>query len=298
VAGSPMAARQLSVMLESRTVAPMTGGEIIAATAASKAAAKALAVDETTKGVLLRLAEDTPEMQAAARNRAARINALERAKLKLYQPICRLFGVPHEYFEDTFLKEIGAKTADIPDENFRTPSPAVAVPAFQGLSYTYEEPDLKEMYLNLIATASDDRRAEEAHPAFAQFIKELAPREAKLLPMLLVNSITPTVRVKDEVAFNAFTVLLPHLLPHLSDSGEPEEESQLPTWVDNWSRLGLVNVVYVLESVKDDGAYAWVESRPEYMRLAAKPGVTRIGYDKGVIRPTSLGLQFLYAVAE
>jgi hypothetical protein len=51
----------------------MTGGEIIAVGKAAEAVGKkALAEDEKTQDVLLRIAEGTPEMTAAARNMAAR----------------------------------------------------------------------------------------------------------------------------------------------------------------------------------------------------------------------------------
>ena len=107
-------------------------------------------------------------------------------------------GVSKEYFEDTFPQEMGAEIAGVPDENLVTPPASVAVPALQGLSYTFEEPTFKEMYLNLLATASDDRRAEHAHPAFAEIIKQLAPSEAKLLNSALRLEASTVARVKDQ----------------------------------------------------------------------------------------------------
>jgi len=35
---------------------------------------------------------------------------IERIKLKLYEPFARMLGVSKEYFEDTFPKEMAAKT--------------------------------------------------------------------------------------------------------------------------------------------------------------------------------------------
>jgi hypothetical protein len=66
-----------------------------------------------------------------------------------------------------------------------------------GLSYTFEEPSLKDLYLNLLATASDDRRADQAHPAFAEIIKQLTPDETKLLNSTLRNRDTPMARIID-----------------------------------------------------------------------------------------------------
>lgn len=226
----------------------MTGGEIVAVGKAVQAVgSKALAEDEKTKDVLLRVAEGMPEMVAAARNMAARTAVKERVKLKLYQPFARMLGVSKAYFEDTFPREMGAKIADIPAENLITPPASVAVPALQGLSYTFEESSLKELYLNLLATASDDRRSYQAHPAFAEIIKQLSPNETKLLNSLLSVGSSVAVRVKYYPAEppGSFVVLISHLLPIADETTDgPKEEPQAPTWVDNWQRLGLVSVTY------------------------------------------------------
>ena len=279
----------------------MTGGEIIAVgKAVETVGKKALAEDEKTKDVLLRVSEGTPQMAAAARTMAARVAVKERAKLKLYQPFARMIGVSKAYFEDTFPQDMGTKIADIPDENLITPPASIAVPTLQGLSYTFEEPNLKRLYLNLLANASDNRTADQAHPAFAEVIKQLAPNEAKLLDRVLNWDGIMAARLKDERSIppRSFVVLMSHLLPLLETlTGEPKEEPQVPTWVDNWQRLGLVNVTYA-EFATGEDAYDWVQTRPEYVRLAEQPNVTNLKFDKGLIRVTSFGQQFLRAVTK
>jgi hypothetical protein len=277
----------------------MTGGEIVAIGKAAEALGqKALGEDAKTKDVLLRVAEGTPEMTAAARSFAARTAVKERIKLKFYQPFARMVGVSKEYFEDTFPQEMAAKIFDIPEENQITPAPVVAVPALQGLSYSFEEPNLKELYLNLLTAASDDRRAEQAHPAFAEIIKQLAPREAKLLSVTLGRHLITAARLKNVTGHppGAFIVLMSHLLPLMDETtGQPMEEPHMRTWVENWQRLGLVNATYT-ERHPDDQAYAWVQERPEYARFAEDPSVTTLDFVKGLLRRTDFGEQFFQAV--
>lgn len=279
----------------------MTGGEIIAVGKAAQAVGKqTLGEDEKTKDVLLRAAEGTPEMAAAARSMAARTAVKERVKLKLYQPFARMIGVSKAYFEDTFPQEMGVRIADIPEENLITPPASVAVPALQGLGYSFEEPSLKELYLNLLATASDDRRADQAHPAFADIIKQLAPKETILLNKILSASISAVARAKNKIPDpqGGFVILMSHLLPLVDDTtGEPKEEPQAPTWVDNWQRLGLIIVSYD-EFLTADHAYDWVEMRPEYVRLTKQPDVNVLEFDTGSIRTTDFGRQFFRAVTE
>jgi hypothetical protein len=255
-----------------------------------------LAEDEKTNDVLLRIAEDTPEMRAAARSRAARTAVKERVKLKLYQPFARMLGVSKEYFEDTFPQEMGAKIADIPEDNLITPSPSVAVPALQGLSYTFEEPNLKELFLNLLATASDDRQAELAHPAFAEVIKQLAPYEASVLSVVLARGEVAAVRLKnqDSDPEHGFVILLSHLLPFVDEKDAPTEVPQIPVWVDNWERLGLVEVTYT-EIMTGSGKYDWVSTMPQYRRFAEDSGIN-LEFDKGGVRITAFGQYFYRAV--
>jgi hypothetical protein len=88
-----------------------------------------------------------------------------------------------------------------------------------------------------------------------------------------------------------------HLLALADETGEPREEPQAPTWVDNWQRLGLVNVSYA-EFQTGDHAYDWVQTRPECVRLAKRPGITKLNFGKGLIRTTEFGRQFHRAVTE
>ena len=274
----------------------MTGGEIFVVGKAVEAVGrKALTEDEKTKEVLLRVAEDTPELRAAARSMAARVAVTERVKLKLYQPFARMIGVSKVYFEDTFPQEMADKIADIPGENLVTPAASVAVPALQGLSYTFEEPNLKDLYLNLLATASDDRRMDLAHPSFADIIKQLSSAEAKILNEVLAVERVPVVRIKEQLP-ESFQILLSHLFPYFSDDGKPIELPQAPMWIDNWHRLGLVRVTYRDLIIFGENAYDWVEFRPEYIRIAAQPRVANVSFDKGALQITDFGLQFIRAV--
>jgi hypothetical protein len=284
------------------TLRSVTGGEIVAAgKVAGALGGKALGEDEKTNAILLRLGEGAPEMAAAARSMAARTAVKERVKLRLYEPFARMLGVSKAYFEDTFPQEMGAKVGDIPDENFITPPASVAVPALQGLSYTFEEPNLKEMYLNLLAAASDDRRTGQAHPAFAEIIKQLSPAETQLLSLVVSADSVVVARFKNLMTnspLSSFSVLMSHVLPTRdADTDEPVEVPQVQMWVDNWQRLGLVNVTYHTHRAASD-AYYWVLARPEYARLSAQPGVSNLSFDKGLIRTTDFGRQFFLAVSQ
>jgi len=246
----------------------MTGGEIVPVAKVAASAVTKAVDDKDDKTALQELAAESPNMKAAAESYARRVAIKQAVLLRVYQPLALFLGVSRDYFDTEFHEDMAKKLAEIPEEYLATPSPSVAIPAMQGLSYSLEEPNLKEMYLNLLATATDDRMKENAHPSFADIIKQLSPREASLLLDTLRSSLLPVVRLMRTFEEGVGGVLMVNYLLPLADTntGEPAEEPSLPVWIDNWIRLGLIEVDYG-RYLTDEDRYAWVEGRPEFVRL-------------------------------
>lgn len=204
------------------------------------------------------------------------------------------------YFADNFADDLGAKLHSVPPEQIVEPKPSVAGPALQGLAFSHEESELKELYLSLLASGMDARVATRAHPAFVEVIKQLTAEEAKLLRTLLATPrVFPIVKVQaSDPASGGFTSLLGHLLDaRNSQTGQPSENPRLPAFVENWLRLGLVIVEYG-KSVVGDTAYSWAESRPEFLRLKERHehGGRTVSFEKGYMQRTAFGEQFAQAV--
>jgi hypothetical protein len=93
-------------------------------------------------------------------------------------------------------------------------------------------------------------------------------------------------------------VLVQHLL-NLTNSatGVPVEDPQLPAMIDNWIRLGLVEVSYDKHLI-DAAHYSWADQRPEFLRLsqAQQPDEARVEYQKGIMQRTELGKRFAKAI--
>ncbi len=279
----------------------MTGPEIVPTASKAAAAAKeALSEDDSVKAELLEAARDSPHMRAAADSYARRIALKQEILLRLFLPLALLVGVSRDYFDRDFAADLAEKIADTHEEHLTSPPPSVAVPAMQGLSYSLDEPDLKEMYLNLLATAADDRVSESAHPSFADIIKQLSPAEARELLDVLQVPVMPIVRLRLMAQSGpGGTLMCNHVLPYSSEpGGPPGEEPSLPVWVDNWVRLGLIDVDYGAH-LTADGMYDFVRERPEYMRLVAmdERGEGAIDVDQGLLRPTDFGRRFRAAVS-
>jgi hypothetical protein len=290
----------------------VTGAEIAAAAGVVKAVGKMVDREkmDDERNQLLELAKDSPATAAAADFYARRLAVGQQVRLKLIQPFARLLGVGREYFElGQFEADLNQHLKDVPDENLQTPPGHVLGPAMQGLVFTLDEPDLKEMYLKLLTAASDDRRPDDAHPSFAQIIRELSSEEAGLLKWGLSRLQLAIARVKLVTHPNQdFEVLQNHIL-QWSDIGQRTfaELAGRSAFVDNWNRLGLISVTYIERlSHRDPSSdpYGWVEQMPDYPTFEKQldengqpQQFPLVAFDPGIVRPTDFGRRFLRAVS-
>lgn len=247
-------------------------------------------------GEIIEAAKNNPDIQEAGRTIAKTIN-------NVLLPLAAVNFAIHkakDYFSNKFQKDLSEKAKSIPPEHLIEPKASVAGPALQGLAFSHEEPNLKEMYLNLLATAMDGRKADGAHPAFVEIIKQLTSEEAHYLRYILSSSVAfPIVEIRrSENGKPGWKELMRHLLDLRNEAnGEMSENPRVPAMVDNWIRQGLVHVDYMKHLQKAD-AYNWVEKRPEYLKLREEheTDTVKISYEKGIIVRTSFGAQFAQAV--
>jgi hypothetical protein len=182
-----------------------------------------------------------------------------------------------------------------------------------GLGFTLEEPQLKAMYLNLLAAASDRRVQDSAHPSFAEIIKQLSASESQSLAAVLKVDSLPIVeiRVAEPSAtpppatdsglgiaavlaplVQSYTVFARNVLDWRSE-GEQVVAPEGAIFIDNWVRLGLVAVGYT-SAHADEAQYSWVETTPLMVaaRKQHETGEQRVTFQKGVLRPTEFGRLF------
>lgn len=254
-------------------------------------------------GEVLRAAGDNPKVKEAGQNLGeAALTLTKTIKNALLPLVAVNFACDkaRTYFSEKFQQDISEKTSSIPSDQIVEPKAYVAGPALQGLAFTHDEPNLKEMYLNLLATAMDGRSADDAHPAFVEVIRQINSEEARLLQDALKSSGTPIVEVRlSTVGESGYRTLLRHVLNLTKGTADtPVEDPRLPAMVDNWVRLGLVNVDYSLQ-LTNGSAYDWVEQRPELVRLreTREDEQHKVEIGRGVLNRTAFGIQFARAIS-
>ena len=203
-----------------------------------------------------------------------------------------MLGVSQEYFANDFSQDLAEKLKDVPEENLVSPRPSIAAPAVEGLTYSLDEPDLKDLYLSLLKTASDGRVSTNAHPSFVRVIREMTSEEARLLSELFktYNDVLPivTIKLKTGRQEGGAIIMSRHVLDIDNENGLPMMVQHLATYVDNWTRLGLVDISYSSFLTREN-AYEWVETRPEYISVISKSSLLRTGRKRVPQRSTIRG---------
>ena len=292
----------------------MTGAEMVIAGGAARAfealTDEARQAVKSDRDAVRDAARASAGLERAGQLYGQRLAIKEQVILNLWKPLARFFGVSKDYFENDFPREMAAKLENTPDEELVTPNAAVVAPAMEALGYSLEEPNLKEMYLNLLAAASTATRSSDVHPSFVDTIRQLDSDEALLLGTFLTVRVE-CARIRLQRPVGGYLVKHEYLIPWV-DSATRRPASpppRLTEWINNWERLGLVDATYTQHSVSSDpevDLYAWVEERPEFIAAKAELPVVREGdaptpsieYDRGFIQPTARGRSFYKAVGE
>ncbi|HWK60786.1 MAG TPA: DUF4393 domain-containing protein [Eoetvoesiella sp.] len=249
---------------------------------------------------LVQAVKDNPDAKKAGGNLGKSAVVLSETINHALLPLAALnYGIrkAKNYFAERFPNEMSEKAAAIPSEHLIEPKTSLAGPALQGLAFTHEENELREMFLNLLTTSMDDRIASNAHPAFVEIIKQLTTTEAQILKIFIPREVSPIIAIRaKELNQSGSTQLATHIL-NLYKKDEPAELDELSAMVDNWIRLGLLEVDYGSYLTAPE-AYDWAEKRPEFIRIQSSidESSKKIEIQRGLMRRTKFGENFAAAV--
>lgn len=244
----------------------------------------------------------TPEGKEASKNLGAAAVTITKTINNALLPLAAVnfgFDKAREYFANRFESDLSEKTKDIPPDKVSEPKPSLAGPALQGLAFTHDEKELREMYLSLLASAMDSRVKDKAHPAFVEIIRQINSKEAQCLKALISGSKSkPVAEIRaKEKGKQGYSMLMRHLLPLLDSSNDPLRDEDIPSAVENFIRLGLIEVKYS-QWLSNEGLYDWVEKRPEFQELKEKYESEKVAveFQKGLLEVTEFGGRFADSV--
>jgi len=83
--------------------------------------------------------------------------------------------------QDRFRDFLDTSIRRVPEEDRLAPPPQVLGPVLEGIRYEPSDSPITEMFSRLLSTSMNQRRVQDAHPAFSLIVKQLSSDEASLL---------------------------------------------------------------------------------------------------------------------
>ncbi|PLY11236.1 MAG: hypothetical protein C0626_01305 [Arcobacter sp.] len=261
-------------------------------------------IDSTKKitevvGELIKHAGDTPEIKESGKNLGQAALTITKTINNALLPLAAInysFDKAKKYFSEKFEKDMEKKASKILEEDLVEPKASIAGPTLQGLAFSHEENNLKEMYLSLLTTAMNKKEADNAHPAYVEIIKQLTSSEANLLKLILNYSVyLPICQIIERNTKNNSEQIIKNHITNVK--GTEKDIKKIPASIENFIRLGLIKISYSQHLV-DLKSYIWIESLPIYKEIVASniDSHLNITYKKGYIAQTDLGIEFSKAV--
>jgi hypothetical protein len=172
------------------------------------------------------------------------------------------FDKARVYYETRFQRDMAPKIEHLQPEQLVEPRASIAGPALQGLAFAHDEPDLKEMYLNLLAREMSSETQRANHPGFVEIVRQLTAEEARIFKAF-VQKVEAMSLTSDagwwKIERHEFVKLLERV-------GENVAHDRMVTMLENWVRLGLCRAEADLETVRDQiENFVQVEARRGFL---------------------------------
>ena len=170
-----------------------------------------------------------------------------------------------------------------------------SIPAFadsvERLHYLEDEPNLAELFEELLISIIDSSKKYINHPAYVEVLKQISNQEAHNLKLIFSHS--PNSIAICNFGFkhhNGGTIpLLKYCLP-IPFSKIPAQA------LENWERLKLIEIVIDLEWITDDSSYKYIQDILAALEKENASYAEHLEIRKGVLRFTEFGKNFAKAV--
>lgn len=206
----------------------------------------------------------------------------------------------YDKIENFINARVSEKLQNIPQENITTPPPQIAVPAAEALRYSGHDPNLRELYANLIANAMDKDTIHKAHPAFVEVIKNMSSDEAILLKAFITKHQLPIIDIQATVNDGTAYTTIIHNYSHIPKIVSVTRADLVSSYINNICRLGILEVP-ALVAITTPNTYEPLENDKdlEEVKYYIKNIMERkVNFSRKVLRTTSFGQQFIENVVK
>jgi hypothetical protein len=147
---------------------------------------------------------------------------------------------------------------------------------------------LREQGAELLLESADVNAEDGTHPAYSRILSELAPDEARILRVLVVEGPQPIVDVHAANLIGVGSQLVARGINMIGPEAGTRHRDRVPAYLNNLERLGLVEVSR--DPAQDPIRYQVLEAQPE--ALDAIKSATRARTVHKSIRLTPFGKDF------
>lgn len=194
---------------------------------------------------------------------------------------------------------LAIKLEDVSPDKIVPPEPYVAVPAFQAISYSMNNNELRNLYANLLAKSMNTDTKDNVHPAFVEIIKQLSPFDA-----ILLNKLTDTketsfaiskIRIEKSESNDEGVDWLNHIIDPIFGVTIVNQK-QYALSLENLQRLQLITIDYN-RFLSDANEYSRIESSEIVTYCRSNSSSLHSLYSflrckKGILKITTLGKEF------
>jgi hypothetical protein len=140
---------------------------------------------------------------------------------------------------------------------------------------TPDEPDasaavLRDRGAELLRRSADVALDENAHPAYARILSDLAPDEGRILRLLAVEGPQPAVDVRTARPLNVGSRLVAPGLSMIGAEAGCRYVERVPAYLNNLYRLGLI--WFSREPLRDPLSYQVLEAQPDVLDAKREAG--------------------------
>lgn len=129
---------------------------------------------------------------------------------------------------------------------------------------------LQQRGAGLLAQAADVDFAEEAHPAYARILDELAPDEARVLRLMATTGAQPAVDIRTGRPLGIGSELIAAGLTIIGPEAGCRYLERVPAYLNNLFRLGLIWFAH--EELRDLRGYQVLEAQPDVKDAMRRAG--------------------------
>lgn len=189
---------------------------------------------------------------------------------------------------EIFRKQLEESINQIPTDKKIEPSVQTTAQALENSKYCIDEDNLREMFTALISNSMNVDYQKDAHPAFAEILKQMSPLDAEVIKVFknspLVGLPIGRYQLNENGGYKTLleNVFIDYFIPNLDACSIS---------ISSLTRLGLLKVSYS-DVLLNKEAYNGFDVHPWFILLKNKFPDKNITIDKGIVSLTPLGRSF------